>query len=74
MAINYNRKEGVSPLNRTRPLGLERGGGIWIHVDHEGLTQGCVSLPEERMEELLRTLDPEMNPVIVMGDAVSLRR
>ncbi|MFD3813892.1 L,D-transpeptidase family protein [Streptomyces rubiginosohelvolus] len=74
VAINYNRKEGVSPLNRTRPLGLERGGGIWIHVDHDGPTQGCVSVPEERMEELLRTLDPAMNPVIVMGDADSLAR
>lgn len=74
VAINYNRKEGVSPLHRTRPLGLARGGGIWIHVDHGGPTQGCVSVPEERMEELLRTLDPKMKPVIVMGDAESLSR
>ncbi|MEU3971629.1 L,D-transpeptidase family protein [Streptomyces bacillaris] len=74
VAINYNRTEGVTPLDRTRPLGLERGGGIWIHVDHGGPTQGCVSIPEERMEELLRTLDPAMNPVIVMGDAESLGR
>ncbi|MFW3460703.1 L,D-transpeptidase family protein [Streptomyces sp. 058-1L] len=72
VAINYNRTEGVTPLDRTRPLGLERGGGIWIHVDHGGPTQGCVSIPEERMEELLRTLDPAMNPVIVMGDAETL--
>lgn len=62
----------MTPLDRTRPLGLERGGGIWIHVDHGGPTQGCVSIPEERMEELLRTLDPAMNPVIVMGDAETL--
>ncbi|MGW7093177.1 L,D-transpeptidase family protein [Streptomyces sp. NPDC054874] len=74
VAINYNRTAGVSPLDRTRPLGLERGGGIWIHVDHGGPTQGCVSVPEEHMEELLRTLDPDMNPVIVMGDAATLRR
>ncbi|MFC9478269.1 L,D-transpeptidase family protein [Streptomyces griseus] len=74
VAINYNRTEGVSPLDRTRPLGLERGGGIWIHVDHGGPTQGCVSIPEELMEELLRTLDPAMNPVIVMGDGETLGR
>ncbi|MEU1171395.1 L,D-transpeptidase family protein [Streptomyces microflavus] len=72
VAINYNRTKGVTPLDRTRPLGLERGGGIWIHVDHGGPTQGCVSIPEERMEQLLRTLDPAMNPVIVMGDAETL--
>ncbi|MEV6078445.1 MULTISPECIES: L,D-transpeptidase family protein [unclassified Streptomyces] len=74
VAINYNRTPGVTPLDRTRPLGMERGGGIWIHVDHGGPTQGCVSLPEERMEELLRTLDPAKNPVIVMGDAAALER
>ncbi|MEV7881100.1 L,D-transpeptidase family protein [Streptomyces microflavus] len=74
VAINYNRTEGVTPLDRTRPLGLERGGGIWIHVDHGGPTQGCVSIPEERMEQLLRTLDPALNPVIVMGDAETLGR
>ncbi|MFJ5887843.1 L,D-transpeptidase family protein [Streptomyces californicus] len=74
VAINYNRTDGVSPLDRTRPLGLERGGGIWIHVDHGGPTQGCVSIPEDRMRELLRTLDPVMKPVIVMGDAESLGR
>ncbi|WP_097867150.1 L,D-transpeptidase family protein [Streptomyces sp. rh34] len=74
VAINYNRTEGVSPLDRTRPLGLERGGGIWIHVDHGGPTQGCVSIPEARMEELLRTLDPARKPVIVMGDAERLGR
>ncbi|MFF2728244.1 hypothetical protein ACFVS9_10100 [Streptomyces sp. NPDC058008] len=74
VAINYNRTPGTSPLDRTRPLGGERGGGIWIHVDHGGPTQGCVSLTEDRMRELLLTLDPEKHPVIVMGDAASLAR
>ncbi|WP_299529847.1 L,D-transpeptidase family protein [uncultured Streptomyces sp.] len=74
VAINYNRTPGMSPLDRTRPLGAERGGGIWIHVDHGGPTQGCVSVEEEHMEELLRTLDPAKQPVIVMGDATSLAR
>ena len=45
VAINYNREPGTTPLDRTRPLGDEKGGGIWIHVDHGGPTQGCVSLP-----------------------------
>lgn len=74
IAIDYNRLPGTSPLDRTRPLGPERGGGIWLHVDHEGPTQGCVSLPAEAMRELLRTLDPARHPVIVMGDAESLAR
>ncbi|MEU1469483.1 L,D-transpeptidase family protein [Streptomyces sp. NPDC005761] len=74
VAIDYNRVPGTSPLDHTRPLGEERGGGIWIHVDHGGPTQGCVSVTEDRMKELLGILDPAMEPVIVMGDAVSLSR
>ncbi|MHA5050840.1 L,D-transpeptidase family protein [Streptomyces sp. SD15] len=74
VAINYNRKPGTSPLDWTRPLGAAKGGGIWLHVDHEGPTHGCVSVAQEHMKELLRTLDPHQHPVIVMGDAGSLER
>jgi L,D-peptidoglycan transpeptidase YkuD (ErfK/YbiS/YcfS/YnhG family) len=72
VAIDYNRESGTSPLDRTKPLGAAKGGGIWIHVDHGGPTQGCVSLPEPRMKDLLRSLDPAKEPVVVMGDATSL--
>ncbi|MDQ0604146.1 L,D-peptidoglycan transpeptidase YkuD (ErfK/YbiS/YcfS/YnhG family) [Streptomyces canus] len=74
IAINYNREPGTSPLDWTRPLGAGRGGGIWLHVDHDGPTQGCVSLAEEHMKELLLALDPARRPVVVMGDADSLAR
>lgn len=74
IAIDYNRVPGASPLDPTRPLGEDRGGGIWLHVDHGGPTQGCISLPEDRMEELLRILDPAKDPVIVMGDGAALAR
>ncbi|MFI6345505.1 L,D-transpeptidase family protein [Streptomyces sp. NPDC050560] len=74
VAINYNREAGVSPLDRGRPLGEERGGGIWLHVDHGGPTHGCVALSERDLRDLLRRLDPARYPVIVMGDAASLAR
>ncbi|WP_199552597.1 L,D-transpeptidase family protein [Streptomyces sp. N35] len=74
VAINYNRKPGTTPLDWTRPLGMGRGGGIWFHVDHGAPTQGCVTLPKPRMRELLRWLDAESDPVVVMGDAASLAR
>ncbi|MER5491599.1 L,D-transpeptidase family protein [Streptomyces sp. NPDC002454] len=74
LAIDYNRVPGTSPLDKTRPLGLDKGSGIWLHVDHGGPTKGCVSLPRGRMRELLRRLDPAAHPVVVMGDAASLRR
>ncbi|MFI2617375.1 L,D-transpeptidase family protein [Streptomyces sp. NPDC018584] len=74
IAVNYNRRPGTTPLDWTRPLGAGRGGGIWLHVDHGGPTQGCVSLPRARMKELLRTLEPDGKPVVVMGDAAALGR
>ncbi|MFD6292560.1 L,D-transpeptidase family protein [Streptomyces sp. NPDC060205] len=74
IAIDYNREPGTSPLDWTRPLGVGRGGGIWVHVDHGGPTQGCVSLREDHMKALLRAVDPARHPVIVMGDAAALRR
>ncbi|MBC7274604.1 MAG: L,D-transpeptidase family protein [Streptomyces sp.] len=74
VAIDYNRRPGTSPQDWTRPLGAQRGGGIWLHVDHGGPTQGCVSLAEEHMRDLLRALDPDRHPVVVMGDAASLAR
>ncbi|MFF4029402.1 L,D-transpeptidase family protein [Streptomyces sviceus] len=72
IAINYNRQPGTSPLDWTRPMGAGRGGGIWLHVDHGGPTHGCVSIAEKHMKELLLTLDPDLRPVVVMGDAKSL--
>lgn len=74
IAIDYNRKPGTTPLDWTRPLGASRGGGIWLHVDHDGPTQGCVSIDKEHMKELLLALDPRLNPVVVMGDSASLAR
>lgn len=74
IAIDYNREPGTTPLDWTRPLGAGRGGGIWLHVDHGGPTQGCVSIAREHMKELLRALDPGLHPVVVMGDATSLAR
>ncbi|WP_329034189.1 hypothetical protein OIE71_17510 [Streptomyces sp. NBC_01725] len=74
VAINYNRRPGTTPLDWTRPLGAGKGGGIWIHVDHGGPTQGCVSVPMGRMKELLRWLDPGKVPQMVMGDVSSLGR
>jgi L,D-peptidoglycan transpeptidase YkuD (ErfK/YbiS/YcfS/YnhG family) len=72
IAINYNRLPGRNPLDWTMPMGAQRGGHIWFHVDHGGPTHGCVSLPADDMITLLRTLDPAQHPVVVMGDAASL--
>ncbi|GGM18190.1 lipoprotein [Streptomyces fumigatiscleroticus] len=74
IAINYNRQPGTSPMDATQPMGANRGGGIWIHVDHGGPTHACVSLSKTHMRQLLRALDPAGHPVVVMGDEASLAR
>jgi L,D-peptidoglycan transpeptidase YkuD (ErfK/YbiS/YcfS/YnhG family) len=72
IAIDYNRRSGKSPLDATHPLGDARGGGIWLHVDHDGPTHGCVSVPRKGMVALLRGLSPSEHPVVVMGDKARL--
>ncbi|MFD0381284.1 hypothetical protein [Streptomyces sp. NPDC127112] len=69
VAIDYNRRQGVSPLDPVMPDGERRGGNIWLHVDHDGPSQGCVGLPKAAMRQLLQTLDPAAHPVVAMGPA-----
>ncbi|MFF0183382.1 L,D-transpeptidase family protein [Streptomyces sp. NPDC005244] len=73
IAIDYNRLKGNPPDDGTRPWGDEKGGGIWLHLDHGSGTSACVSLPKSGMEYLLRTLDPDQHPVVVMGDKAGLK-
>ncbi|MBV2352833.1 L,D-transpeptidase family protein [Streptomyces sp. J2-1] len=72
VAIDYNRVRGAPPHDRVRPWGGELGGGIWLHVDHGDGTAACVSVAEEVMEHLLRTLDPARHPVVIMGNREEL--
>ncbi|MET8077769.1 hypothetical protein [Streptomyces sp. NPDC005303] len=72
IAIDYNRVEGTPPNNQTRPGGYAKGGGIWLHLDHGGGTSACVSVSRSAMRYLLRTLDPDRHPVVVMGDRADL--
>ncbi|MGW1064110.1 L,D-transpeptidase family protein [Streptomyces aureus] len=73
IAIDYNRLKGNPPDDGTRPWGDDKGGGIWLHMDHGSGTSACVSLSKPAMEYLLRTLDPERHPVVVMGDKADLK-
>ncbi|MFD9477862.1 L,D-transpeptidase family protein [Streptomyces nojiriensis] len=67
VAIDFNRRPGRSPLDPVMPDGEDKGGNIWLHVDHDGPSQGCVGIPKAAMEKVLETLDPAAKPVIVMG-------
>ncbi|MFD8009105.1 L,D-transpeptidase family protein [Streptomyces sp. NPDC058955] len=74
IAIDYNRVPGRTPLDKERPLGADKGGGVWIHVDHGGPTQACVALDRDDLRTLLVALDPAAEPVVVMGPAPELAR
>lgn len=68
IAVDYNRVPGNPPTDPERPQGREKGGGIWLHVDHGDPTHGCVTVPKEDMKWLLTHLDPAKKPHVIFGD------
>ena len=44
-----------------------RGAGIFLHVNGNGATAGCVSVPRAFMRSMLIRLDPDRVPVIAIG-------
>ena len=74
IAIDYNRKPGTPPTDKTRPMGWDKGGGIWLHLDHDSGTNGCVTLDEADLKWIMRTIDPDAHPRIAMGPAPELKK
>ena len=44
-----------------------RGAGIFLHVNGDAATAGCVSVPAEAMRRVLRWADPREHPHIAIG-------
>ncbi|MGW1465193.1 L,D-transpeptidase family protein [Streptomyces sp. NPDC002308] len=44
-----------------------RGAGIFLHVDGEGATAGCVSVPAGEMDRILAWADPAAHPHVAIG-------
>ena len=44
-----------------------RGGAIFLHVNGDGATAGCVSAPRRYLQALLNRLEPSAKPVIAIG-------
>lgn len=51
----------------TGPVVPGAGSAIFIHADIGSPTDGCVSLPLDELDDLLRWLDPASSPLVVMG-------
>ena len=43
-----------------------KGGAIFVHCLGRGATGGCVSMPREKMIEILKWIDPKKNPKILV--------
>ncbi|MFF4714579.1 L,D-transpeptidase [Streptomyces eurythermus] len=56
----------VIGFNYDRPV-RGRGAGIFLHVNGRGATSGCVSVPADAMERILRWAVPDRKPHIAVG-------
>ncbi|MBL1085312.1 L,D-transpeptidase family protein [Streptomyces actinomycinicus] len=56
----------VIAFNYDRPV-RGRGAGIFLHVNGLGATAGCVSVPEDAMQRILRWAEPGKKPHIAIG-------
>ena len=76
VVLDYNLPGGVHLDGRQRvaaePANTHKGGGIFLHVNGEGATAGCVSVTRPVMRAIVRWLDPTARPRIVMGPASQL--
>ncbi|GGW50159.1 hypothetical protein GCM10010503_28890 [Streptomyces lucensis JCM 4490] len=58
----------VIGFNYDRPV-RGRGAGIFLHVNGRAATAGCVSVPEDAMQRILRWAVPDERPHIAIGTA-----
>ncbi len=68
VVVDYNLPSATKNPDTTK------GGGIFLHVNGAGATAGCVSVTKTDLVRILRWLDPDKHPVIVMAPASSITR
>jgi L,D-peptidoglycan transpeptidase YkuD (ErfK/YbiS/YcfS/YnhG family) len=57
VVINYN----------VNPVVKGAGSGFFLHVSFGAPTEGCVAIPEGKLDQIMRWLNPAMHPVISIG-------
>jgi L,D-peptidoglycan transpeptidase YkuD (ErfK/YbiS/YcfS/YnhG family) len=73
IVVGFNLPQGVhysAKRNQrvaTVHADTRRGGGIFLHVRGSGYTAGCVAMDQADVEWLLKWLDPDQHPQVVMG-------
>ena len=64
---------GPNGIRRTSPpADTRRGGGIFLHVSNGDKTAGCIAIAQERMTQIMKWLDPEQRPVMVIGTLATI--
>lgn len=80
VVLGFNLPRGVHWSQTRRqwvarqPADTDRGGGIFLHVKKHRYTAGCVSGPLRDIRWLVRWLDPDRSPRIVMGPRAWVER
>lgn len=57
----------------TSPIVPGRGSAIFLHADIGAATNGCISLPLAKLDQVLRWLRPDDKPLVVIGSAAEIR-
>lgn len=78
--LDYNLPPGAISRDRkgvrrtSDPANTRAGGGIFLHVSNGKATAGCIAVARPRMKELMRWLDPALDPVLVVGPRDEITR
>jgi L,D-peptidoglycan transpeptidase YkuD (ErfK/YbiS/YcfS/YnhG family) len=65
----YNYAVVIDYNTANAPGGVKLGAGsaFFLHVEHNGPTAGCVSIPQDQLVRIMRWLDPAAHPRILIG-------
>jgi L,D-peptidoglycan transpeptidase YkuD (ErfK/YbiS/YcfS/YnhG family) len=78
VVLDYNLPSGIRRDGRlrvaTETADTRAGGGIFLHVSKPRPTAGCVAVRLSDMRQLVRWLDPQARPVIVMAPTSAISR
>jgi L,D-peptidoglycan transpeptidase YkuD (ErfK/YbiS/YcfS/YnhG family) len=61
-------RTGADGVRRAaNPANTRKGGGIFLHVSNGKPTAGCIAIPQAQMAKVMRWLDPEKKPIVVVA-------
>lgn len=69
-------KLGIVVQYNTKPILKGNGSAIFVHIQSKpgSPTSGCVAMPENNLDNIIRWLEPEKKPLIIMGTVPELER